>query len=223
MHSCLGLCFGSICNLEGQDRCRHICLPHLIMISAISQNERFIVPYSQHSDIARIARNFIIKMNLFVRQITIRASSSEESYYKSRESAIRIYALTKADGSYSQASPQNRSNANKSNVDMILIPGISTSTSGRSIQTNMVTPQRFLTYTIYIGVHTERQVQFGFCAFNRILRHYTIWAFLPLMSRCSKSIHIKFPTTIIQLWAMYAIVVIYLGNLTHITNRGFMQ
>jgi hypothetical protein len=42
--------------------CRHICLPHLIIISVISQNERFIVPYSQHNDIARIARNFIIKM-----------------------------------------------------------------------------------------------------------------------------------------------------------------
>jgi hypothetical protein len=56
--------------------------------------------------------------------------------------------------------------------------------------------------------------------FNRILRHYIIWAFLPLMSRCSKSIQIKSPTTIIQLWAMYAIVVIYLGNLTHITDRG---
>jgi hypothetical protein len=108
-------------------------------------------------------------------------------------------------------------------VDMILIPGISTSTSGRSIQTNMVTPQRFLTNSIYTGVYTERHVQFGFCAFNRILRHYTIWVFLPLMPRCSKSIQIKSPTTIIQLWAMYAIVVIYLGNLTHITDRGFMQ
>jgi hypothetical protein len=193
------------------------------MISVISQNERFIVPYSQHNDIARIARNFIIKMNLFVRQITSRASSSEESYYRPRESAIRTYALTKADGSYPQASPQNRSNANKSNVDMILIPGISTSTSGRSIQTNMVTPQRFLANSIYTGVHSERRVQFGFCAFNRILRHYTIWAFLPLMPRCSKSIQIKSPTTIIQLWPMYAIVVIYLGNLTHITDRGFMQ
>jgi hypothetical protein len=41
---------------------------------------------------------------------------------------------------------------------MILIPGISTSTSGRSIQTNMVTPQRFLANFIYTGVHTERQV-----------------------------------------------------------------
>jgi hypothetical protein len=119
--------------------------------------------------------------------------------------------------------PENRSNANKSNVDIILISGISTSTSGRSIQTNMVTPQRFLANSIYTGVHTERQIQFGFCAFNRILRHCIIWAFLPLMSRCSKSIHIKSPTTIIQLWAMYAIVVIYLGNLTHITDRGFMQ
>jgi hypothetical protein len=64
-------------------------------------------------------------------------------------------------------------------VDMILIPGISTSTSGRSIQTNMVTPQRFLANSIYTGVHTERLVQFGFCAFNRIFRHYNIWAFLP--------------------------------------------
>jgi hypothetical protein len=108
-------------------------------------------------------------------------------------------------------------------VDMILIPGISTSTSGRSIQTNMVTPQRFLANSIYTGVHTERHIQFDFCAFNRILRHYTIWAFLPLMPRCSKSIQIKSPTTIIQLWPMYAIVVIYLGNLTHITDRGFMQ
>jgi hypothetical protein len=78
-------------------------------------------------------------MNLFVRQLTSRASSSEESYYRPRESAIIIYALAKADGSYPQASPQNRSNANKSNVDMILIPGISTSTSGRSIQTYLVT------------------------------------------------------------------------------------
>ena len=86
--------------------CRHICLPHLIMIFVISQNERFIVPYSQHNDIARIARNFIIKMNLFVRQITSRVSLSEESYYRLRESAIRTYALTKADGSYSQASPR---------------------------------------------------------------------------------------------------------------------
>jgi hypothetical protein len=106
---------------------------------------------------------------------------------------------------------------------MILIPGISTSTSSRSIQTNMVTPQRFLANSLYTRVYTERQVQFGFCAFNRILRHYTIWAFLPLMPRCSKSIQIKSPTTIIQLWPMYAIVVIYLGNLTHITDRGFMQ
>jgi hypothetical protein len=86
--------------------CRHICLPHLIMISVISQNERFIVPYSQHNDIARIARNFIIKINLFVRQITSRASSSEKSYYRPRESAIRTYALTKADGSYLQTSPR---------------------------------------------------------------------------------------------------------------------
>jgi hypothetical protein len=43
-------------------------------------------------------------------------------------------------------------------VDMILIPGISTSTSGRSIQTNMVNPQRFLANSIYTGVHTERQI-----------------------------------------------------------------
>jgi hypothetical protein len=77
--------------------------------------------------------------------------------------------------------PENRSNSNKSNVDMILILGISTSTSGRNIQTNMVTPQRFLANSIYIGVHIERQVQFGFCAFNRTLRHYIIWAFLPLI------------------------------------------
>jgi hypothetical protein len=70
----------------------------------ISQNERFIVPYSQHNDIVRIARNFIIKMNLFVRQITIRVNLSEEIYHRPRESVIRIYALTKADGSYSQAS-----------------------------------------------------------------------------------------------------------------------
>jgi hypothetical protein len=161
-------------------------------------------------------------MNLFVRQITSRASSPKKSYYIPRESAIRTYALTKTNGSYSQAS-KNRSNVNKSNVDMILILGISTSTSGRSIQTNMITPQRFLANSIYTGVHTKRQVQFGFCAFNRILGHYTIWAFLPLMPRCSKSIHIKSPTTIIQLWPMYAIVVIYLGNITHITDRGFMQ
>jgi hypothetical protein len=106
---------------------------------------------------------------------------------------------------------------------MTLIPGISTSTLGRSIQTNIVTPQRFLTNSIYTGVHTKRQVQFGFCAFNRILRHYTVWAFLPLMPRCSRSIQIKSPTTIIQLWPMYAIVVINLGNFTHITDRGFMQ
>ena len=92
---------------------------------------------------------------------------------------------------------------------MILIPGISTSTSGRSIQTNMVTPQRFLANSIYTGVHTERQVQFGFCAFNRILRHYIIWAFLPLMPRCSKSIQIKSPTTIIQFVAN----VCYCGDL----------
>jgi hypothetical protein len=51
--------------------------------------------------------------------------------------------------------PEKRSNFNKSNVDMILIPGISTSTSGRSIQANMVTPQRFLENSIYTGVHTE--------------------------------------------------------------------
>jgi uncharacterized protein YlbG (UPF0298 family) len=44
------------------------------MISVISQNERFIVLYFQHNDIARIARNFIIKMNLFVRKITIRVN-----------------------------------------------------------------------------------------------------------------------------------------------------
>jgi hypothetical protein len=99
---------------------------------------------------------------------------------------------------------------------MILIPGISTSTSGRSIQTNMVTPQRFLANSIYTGVHTERQVQFGFCAFNRILRHYTMWAFVPLMPRCSKRIQIKSPTTIIQLWAMYAIVA------RHATTSCFM-
>jgi hypothetical protein len=47
--------------------------------------------------------------------------------------------------------------------------------------------------------------------------------YLPLMPRCSKSIQIISPTTIIQLWPMYAIVVIYLGNLMHITDRGFMQ
>jgi phage FluMu gp28-like protein len=76
------------------------------MISVIFQNERFIVPYSQHNDITRIARNFIIKMNLFARQITSRASSSEESYYRPHESTIRTYALTKANGSYSQASPR---------------------------------------------------------------------------------------------------------------------
>jgi hypothetical protein len=87
----------------------------------------------------------------------------------------------------------------------------------------MVTPQRFLANFIYIGVHTKRQVRFGFCAFNRILRHYTIWAFLPLMPRCSKSIQIISPTTIMQLWSMYAIVMIYLENLTHIIDRGFMQ
>jgi hypothetical protein len=45
-------------------------------------------------------------MNLFVRQITSRASPLEESYYRPRESAIRIYALTKTNGSYSQASPR---------------------------------------------------------------------------------------------------------------------
>jgi hypothetical protein len=167
------------------------------MISVISQNKRFIVPNSQHNDIARIARNFIIKMNLFVRQITSRASSSEESYYRSREPVIRTYALTKTNGSYSQASPRIDQNANKPNVDTILIPGISTYTLGRSIQTNMVTPQRFLANSIYIGVHTERQIQFGFCAFNRILRHYIICAFLPLMPRCYKSVHIKSPTIII--------------------------
>jgi hypothetical protein len=66
--------FGSLCNLERQDRCRHICLPHLIMIFVVSQNEIVIVPYSQYNDITRIARNFIIKMNLFVRQITIRVN-----------------------------------------------------------------------------------------------------------------------------------------------------
>jgi hypothetical protein len=44
------------------------------MIFVISQNERFIVPYSQNNDIARIAGNFIIMMNLFVRQITIRVN-----------------------------------------------------------------------------------------------------------------------------------------------------
>jgi hypothetical protein len=48
------------------------------MISIISQNERFIVPYSQHNDIARIARNFIIKMNLYVSKITNRVSSSKK-------------------------------------------------------------------------------------------------------------------------------------------------
>jgi hypothetical protein len=87
----------------------------------------------------------------------------------------------------------------------------------------MVTPQQFLANSIYTGVHTERQVQFGFCAFNRILRHYTIWAFLPLMPRCSKKHTDKIPNHNIQLWSMYAIVVIYLGNLTHITDRDFMQ
>jgi hypothetical protein len=44
------------------------------MISVISQNEIFIVLYSQHNDIARIAMNFIINMNLIVRQITIRVN-----------------------------------------------------------------------------------------------------------------------------------------------------
>jgi hypothetical protein len=76
------------------------------MISVISQNERFIVPYSQHNDIARIARNFTIKMNLFVRQITIRVNLSEESYHIPHESTIRTYALTKTNKSYSQASPR---------------------------------------------------------------------------------------------------------------------
>jgi hypothetical protein len=47
-------------------------------------------------------------------------------------------------------------------VDMILIPGISTSTSGRSIQTNMVTPQRFLANSIYTGVHIERRFSLAF-------------------------------------------------------------
>jgi hypothetical protein len=94
-------------------------------------------------------------MNIFVRQITSRASSSEESYYRSRESVIRTYALTKTNGSYSQASPRI-DQMNKSNVDTILIPGISTSISGRSIPTNMVTPQRFLANSIYTGVHAER-------------------------------------------------------------------
>jgi hypothetical protein len=84
--------------------CPHICLPHLIIIFVIYKNERFILLYSQHNDIASIARNFIIKMNLFVRQITNMMSSSEESYHRPRESAIRTYALTKADESYSQAS-----------------------------------------------------------------------------------------------------------------------
>jgi hypothetical protein len=51
--------------------------------------------------------------------------------------------------------PEKISNVDKSNVDMILIPGISTPTSGRSIQTYMVTPQRFLANSIYTGVHTE--------------------------------------------------------------------
>jgi hypothetical protein len=54
--------------------------------------------------------------------------------------------------------PEKISNVDKSNVDMILIPGISTPTSGRSIQTYMVTPQRFLANSIYTGVHTERHV-----------------------------------------------------------------
>ena len=70
------------------------------------KNEGFIVPYSQHSDIVRFAMNFIIKMNLFARQITSRASSPEESYYRPHESAIRTYALTKTNISYSQASPR---------------------------------------------------------------------------------------------------------------------
>ena len=57
----------------------------------------------------------------------------------------------------------------------------------------MVTPQRFLANSIYTGVHTERQVQFGFCAFNRISRHYIIWAFVPLTPRCSKKHIDKIP------------------------------
>jgi hypothetical protein len=56
------------------------------------------------TDIAHIARNFIIKMNLFVRQIIYRVSSSEESYHRPCEAAIKTSALTKACGSYSQAS-----------------------------------------------------------------------------------------------------------------------
>jgi hypothetical protein len=56
----------------------------------------------------RIVKNFVIKMNLFVRQITNIVRSSEESYHIPRESTIRTYALTKVDGSYSQASPRNR-------------------------------------------------------------------------------------------------------------------
>jgi hypothetical protein len=63
----------------------------------------------------------------------------------------------------------------------------------------------------------------GLLCVYRILRHYTRWTFLPLMSRCSKSIQIKSPTTIIQLWPMYVIVVIYLENLMHIIDMGFMQ
>jgi hypothetical protein len=84
--------------------CQHIYLPYLIMTFIISQNERFIVLYSQHNDIARIARNFIIRMNLFVRQITNRVSSSKKSYHKPREFIIRTYALIKVGGPYSHAS-----------------------------------------------------------------------------------------------------------------------
>jgi hypothetical protein len=44
------------------------------MIFVISQNKIFTVPYSQHNDIVRIARNFITGMDIFVRQITNRVN-----------------------------------------------------------------------------------------------------------------------------------------------------
>jgi hypothetical protein len=50
--------------------------------------------------------NLVIMTNLFVKQITNKVSSSEESYHRPRESVIRIYTLTKADGSYSQTFPR---------------------------------------------------------------------------------------------------------------------
>lgn len=135
-------------------------------------------------DIARAAGNFIFRMYLFVRRVTNRVSSSEESFiYNVNLHPEHMLWLRPTD--HIRRRPRRiRSNANESSVDMILIPGMSTSTSGRSIY-SVFKPIRlllddFLANSIHTGVYTEQLVQLGFCAFHysaEISRHYTRWAY----------------------------------------------